>query len=614
MARVNSQKEQIKQLLLADELELLQHLRKKMLESEAFSDEVAKVLARATGKAWKNDPAYQSVLAKPIGEGLKTAIKREQRTIIDAFVPVMGPMIRASVSASIKKLMTDINRVLELGLSPRALKWRWQAWKTGVPFAELVFLHTVEYQVQHVFLIDKDSGLLIEYAGHEEKLARDKDAFSAMLTAIGDFVSDTLSEGTIGRWRSAELDEHQLWIIDGPLAYLAVLIKGSPSERLREHLQDALDKIHVLYDDELKNASGFGKVPAVRLELEDLLITRSRQQEEDVAQKKRRWPWLLLAAMLAAGGYSLWQAHQKKQRLNALREQLEQLPGLVVEDVRYTDDGILVTGLQDPEAAVAPFVRQNVHFQTRPYLSLDPMMIQTRAHRLAEPTGLSVTLNDDGTARLSGQAGDTALNELRQRLLAIPGVTKVDASAVVTPQARWRAFVKQHPLPKGVHARFYGKKLTLEGKGRRDEIAAWLQLFSSRFPNAQVQSDSLLQLPDPQTLKTAIENFFVPMPEGTEINGSLQEIVKTLRQWFLLFPTGGIALVGQTDCTGTAEGNRRLAQARADTLKKTLVASGLPTKKLHARISPCANRKTNRPEPSLRGVRFQITPPPKSAP
>jgi len=104
MARMSSESDKIKQLLLADELALLQQLRERILESDRFSEEVAQVLAKATGQAWKNDPSYQAVLAKPIGEGLKTALKREQRTIIDAFVPVIGPMIRASVSASIQSL------------------------------------------------------------------------------------------------------------------------------------------------------------------------------------------------------------------------------------------------------------------------------------------------------------------------------------------------------------------------------------------------------------------------------------------------------------------------------------------------------------------------------
>jgi len=161
----------------------------------------------------------------------------------------------------------------------------------------------VEYQVQHVFLIDKDSGLLIEYAGHEEELARDKDAFSAMLTAIGDFVADTLASDSDKRLRSAELGEYQLWIIDGPQAYLAVLIKGSPSERLRDQLQDVLDKIHFLYPEELQQSENYGNLPPVRLELEDLLVTKTRQQDADNDAEKK--PSALRWWQAGSGGNSI---------------------------------------------------------------------------------------------------------------------------------------------------------------------------------------------------------------------------------------------------------------------------------------------------------------------
>jgi hypothetical protein len=605
-----SESDQIKQLLLADELALLQQLREKVLESDQFSQEVAKVLAQATQRAWKNDPAYQAALAKPIGQGLKTALKKEQRSIIDAFVPVIGPMIRASVSASIKKLMADINRVLELGLSPKAMKWRWQSWKTGVPFAELVFLNTVEYQVQHVFLIDKASGLLIEYVGHEEELARDKDAFSAMLTAIGDFVADTLSGDTANRLSSAELGEYQLWIIDGPKAYLAVLIKGSPSQRLREHLQDALDKIHFLYADELADSSQYGNLPALRLELEDLLVTQSRQQEDDTEEqkKKRLHPaWLLLLAALLLGGWGIWQHFQHQAEFRKLQDQLRRVPGFILQQLQPAQEGWLATGLKDPQADLSAFQDKSVRFQTRPFLSLDNPLVKKRLQNQLQGSGLSWQLADNGTLYLQGRLPHSRMDSLRQQLLAVPGVQAVDTTAVHSAAERWQAFLQANPVPAGLKADFANDRLSLRGQASEAGTREWLRRFQRQFPGTAIELDRLQWLPSVTILTSMLNKTFVPMPAGTAFNPEVIEPVATsIRQLLQQRPEARIVLTGSTDCTGGPAINRQLARQRAETVKQALVAKGIPPSALVLKTRPCLNNPASATNPARRGTRLSV--------
>ena len=43
--------------------------------------------------------------------------------------------------------MRDLNQVLEHGLSPRGIRWRIEAWRSGVPFAQIVLRHCLRYQV-----------------------------------------------------------------------------------------------------------------------------------------------------------------------------------------------------------------------------------------------------------------------------------------------------------------------------------------------------------------------------------------------------------------------------------------------------------------------------------
>ena len=56
---------------------------------------------------------------------------------------------------------------------PRSLKWRFEAWRTGRPFAEIVLLKTLVYRVDQVFLIHKETGLLLQHVVADEVRAKD---------------------------------------------------------------------------------------------------------------------------------------------------------------------------------------------------------------------------------------------------------------------------------------------------------------------------------------------------------------------------------------------------------------------------------------------------------
>ena len=51
-----------------------------------------------------------------------------------------------------------------------------------MPFSEVVLKHTLLYRVDEVFLIQRESGLLIEQASHPDVIMQDRDTVSAILT------------------------------------------------------------------------------------------------------------------------------------------------------------------------------------------------------------------------------------------------------------------------------------------------------------------------------------------------------------------------------------------------------------------------------------------------
>jgi OOP family OmpA-OmpF porin len=59
-----------------------------------------------------------------------------------------------------------------------------------VPYAQVVIRHALVYRVEQVFLIHRESGLLLEQAHLPNLALPDADLVSGIRTAIRDFVAD----------------------------------------------------------------------------------------------------------------------------------------------------------------------------------------------------------------------------------------------------------------------------------------------------------------------------------------------------------------------------------------------------------------------------------------
>ena len=231
--------EKLKTLLFKDEMADLASFRQLLEDDDALAQKLSQVLEQASEITLKKSPTFSNKFAPKNPNIYLNVLKRDPKGLMALLTPIISPVIRSAVLQSMRRFITEVNRTLEMGFSPKYFKWRWQAFRTGVPLSEIVFENTIQYQVQQLFLIDKETGLLVEYVGQEDQLIQDKEAMSAMLTAIQDFVSDSLTSDT-GTLSAAELGDDLLWVLPGADFNLAALIKGAPSNRLRTQLADLL--------------------------------------------------------------------------------------------------------------------------------------------------------------------------------------------------------------------------------------------------------------------------------------------------------------------------------------------------------------------------------------
>ncbi|MCB1572150.1 MAG: hypothetical protein KDI72_14220, partial [Xanthomonadales bacterium] len=151
--------DRLKQILLAEEREKLRLAEQRVAELEQKNRELSALLPSLV-RAAPQEPMTRA-LASPVAAALGSAVRDNRASIVDALFPVIGPIIRKAIAEALRGLMSDLNRVLEYGFSPRGIRWRIEAWRSGVPFAQIVLRHTLRYGIDHVFLIERDSGLVL---------------------------------------------------------------------------------------------------------------------------------------------------------------------------------------------------------------------------------------------------------------------------------------------------------------------------------------------------------------------------------------------------------------------------------------------------------------------
>lgn len=191
-----------------------------------------------------------------VERALTASVRRDPRPLAEALFPVMGPAIRRAISQALAGMLESVNVMLEHTLSAQGLAWRWEALRSGKSFAEVVMRHTLLYQVEQVFLVHRDAGLLLQHVTAPAVAAPAPDMVAGMLTAINDFARDSFRIGQHDSLETIQLGEFTLAIEQGPRAVLATVIRGHAPTAFRVELTSALEQIEADQSDELTGFNG----------------------------------------------------------------------------------------------------------------------------------------------------------------------------------------------------------------------------------------------------------------------------------------------------------------------------------------------------------------------
>lgn len=286
---------------LADRLqEELDHIRLDMAADHEnrvpfLVGRISDVLSQA---AKESRLSLARALSPVMGAAISSQIRESQDEMIDALQPIILRTVQKALAQFGRDLQRNIDARLKASLGPAGLFRSFTSRLRGVDDADLILRESLPFTIDELFLIQRESGLLVDYAGAEQDEGREKELISGMLTAVRDFTRDSFGDGTT----EEELDEIQygderIIIEGGTAAYVAAAVQGVEPPGFRTALSDFIAEQHLYYGEELRNFDGdLDGLPDFNAELNDFrerFAPTAPAPVEPMSSRERR---LLIAA------------------------------------------------------------------------------------------------------------------------------------------------------------------------------------------------------------------------------------------------------------------------------------------------------------------------------
>lgn len=419
--------EELRRLLVGPEQAQLDALQKRLEHSQLQAAELSRVLPEAVSLRASEDKQLAHVLLPTVEEALHTSVRQDPQILAELLFPVLGPAIRRAISHVLSGMLESLNRTLESSFSLRGLQWRLESWRTGTSFAEVVLVHTLHYRVEQVFLIHRETGLLLHHVTSATVATHHEEMISGMLTAIQDFVRDSFDVEDAAGLETVQLGDFTLWIERGPLAFVAGVVRGNAPQELRAVFQEATEAIHRDYQEDLRAFQGDATpFAACHQRLEACL-----QERYATKSTRSRWRvWLISAALLVLLGVYGGGLIQERRQWASLLRALQVEPGIVLIRADKQRGQYYLTGLRDPLARDPQEIIQESRIPPNqvvghwePYHALHPPFVLARARTVLLPPE-TVTLRLDGTVlHATGKAPYRWMRDAVRLARVVPGIT-----------------------------------------------------------------------------------------------------------------------------------------------------------------------------------------------
>ena len=222
--------------------------RQQIAELQAELDELERRVS--------DEDALIAMIAPVLGDVIRRRIRDAREEMIEALYPIIGQVVVRAVSEAVRDLARTVDAQVRTSFSPGAIWWRLRARLGGASDAEMSLRESLPFEVVDIFLIHRETGLLLWLISQEPDVSAGADVISGMLTAIRDFVQDAFGVGTEGQLEEIEYGDLRILIEAAQHAYLAVVVDGIEPPGFRAEMRERIIEIEHAYEPALRNYDG----------------------------------------------------------------------------------------------------------------------------------------------------------------------------------------------------------------------------------------------------------------------------------------------------------------------------------------------------------------------
>jgi outer membrane protein OmpA-like peptidoglycan-associated protein len=249
-------------------------------------------------------------LAPEMASAIKQQIILKREAMSDALYPILGSIILKYMAETIR----EINDKLEKALSFDGISRKFRSKLQGVSEAELLIQESTPVVVKAVFLIQKESGLVISTAQQSEGEQLDSEMVAGMLTAIRLFVNEWIANsGSLAGIDSIAYGTSNIVLEEAGSCYLALVVQGETRQWFKYKMRAILKNIIQEHGNEILSFNGDPRSVSSKVtsQLQKLIDT-------DVKVKPNKPPVLLIAGLTVVGligvPWGIYQYHSGVER------------------------------------------------------------------------------------------------------------------------------------------------------------------------------------------------------------------------------------------------------------------------------------------------------------
>ncbi|MGI9510840.1 MAG: OmpA family protein [Geminicoccaceae bacterium] len=355
--------EQLRRLLLQDEQDRIDRLEARLGDDDALKISLIPIIADVLRDAGVKDyRRLAGALAPIVLQSIKTEIHNSRDMMVDALYPITGRLVAAAVRNAFKDLVDQLNNKLDDSLSVDRWRAKIKAKISGRSEAEILLSEGAAFEIVDLFLINRQSGLLIAQAGPDaDQGGVDSHLLSSILTAIMAFVRDAMSQSSEQDLRTLHVGDVRLHLQVSPGAILAIKTQGPPPAGFDTALSETFYAFlsrwgNVLSDpDEIESRDE----RALTEDLEERFQSLLKAKRSNFKGTSNKGAILLGSLALVAALWIGWTFYQRwsSDRIEAAARSLiaeqSELIGYPIEiGYRRSDDTLAISGLFPNQASI----------------------------------------------------------------------------------------------------------------------------------------------------------------------------------------------------------------------------------------------------------------------